>query len=383
MALTTLDRVKNYIGRSEIIENGLSVYCSATDASAATVAINGSTMTLTITGGANAGTVNIDLTDENTDTLSELVSYIDNLDGWNAELLNMGEIDSTSLIGTGEISCLGISNLKRLKVENTYLLTKLIDEASAMIKNEVGRDIEATTYTKELYSGDGSNWLWLNNYPIISVERVSIGRISPISVSFSATNASRASVEITDTKCILRSVVAGSSNTTELTLADYATLEDLEEAIEAVSGWSARVQDNYGSYPSADLIRAGAKSCLDKWISLEMPKEGETDYEVYAEDGRLYNPYGWTKGYNNICVDYRAGYETIPDDIQSACCELVKLMYGISKRDISVKSEKIGSYQYTVADRIGAIFSTTGKEVMSNLIRTKLQPYYRIVVRGI
>ena len=53
-----------------------------------------------------------------------------------------------------------------------YYLQTLVDMVDAYVKKYTMRDLEETTYTKELYDGPGTNSLVLRNYPIISVTEV-------------------------------------------------------------------------------------------------------------------------------------------------------------------------------------------------------------------
>ena len=53
-----------------------------------------------------------------------------------------------------------------------YYLQTLVDMVDAYVKKYTMRNLEETTYTKELYDGPGTNSLVLRNYPIISVTEV-------------------------------------------------------------------------------------------------------------------------------------------------------------------------------------------------------------------
>lgn len=80
-----------------------------------------------------------------------------------------------------------------------------------------------------------------------------------------------------------------------------------------------------------------------------------TDYHEVFADGILFNEYGWRKGFRNVKVTYIGGYTSIP-----------ALLYGITTKlacdflfnlevNASMKSEKIGDYQYTLADNANLI----------------------------
>lgn len=58
---------------------------------------------------------------------------------------------------------------------------------------------------------------------------------------------------------------------------------------------------------------------------------------------------------NNIQVDYSAGYATIPADVQDAVAHDVYLEFQLRGQDISMKSERIGSYSYERVVRTGSL----------------------------
>src|SRR5512138_383817 len=69
--LTTVDEAVAYLGATPE-RDGFWAYCSASDATAATIQINDLTATLTITGGAAAATTTITYTTATTNTMSEM-----------------------------------------------------------------------------------------------------------------------------------------------------------------------------------------------------------------------------------------------------------------------------------------------------------------------
>lgn len=67
-----------------------------------------------------------------------------------------------------------------------------------------------------------------------------------------------------------------------------------------------------------------------------------------AESGIVYLDNWWGSFYimpvNKIIIEYTAGYEEIPGEIENACIELVKDMYANRNSSVRVDSERIGSY---------------------------------------
>jgi uncharacterized phiE125 gp8 family phage protein len=65
---------------------------------------------------------------------------------------------------------------------NDALLTRIIDSCSSYIESWLNRKILQASYT-ENYNGSGSSALTLTNYPIISLQSVSIGGVAQAIVS--------------------------------------------------------------------------------------------------------------------------------------------------------------------------------------------------------
>jgi len=265
--------------------------------------------------------------------------------------------------------------------DDDRLIDQMVTQASVLIAKELGYNPVSTTY-REFYSGDGGYNLWLENIPVTSVDMVSVSRSTAATIEYDATDASRATVEVTTNKLRLRKVVSGTVTLDELVLSDYATFTALETAVEALGNWTVVVTDNWATFDPTDLVPVPARDANNRTTNLDVPEECEAEYELFGEEGRLYNPYGWTAGNNNICVRYTAGWDEIPEPLQSACAELTKMLYDTSRRDVSLRSESIGDYKYTVADRLDAAFSASGDTKTSNMISLKLMRYRRAILFG-
>jgi len=272
---------------------------------------------------------------------------------------------------------LGITNILQ-----DDLLQILINQASVIISKELATGVVAKEYTQEVHSGDGDLYLMLNNYPVIDVSRVAVGRDTAMTVEYSSGDASHATVQVTAKKVKLKKTVSGIVTTNDFPISDYATVDLLETAIDATTGWDADVASSFTGYPANDLIPIAAYYANEAKASLEIPQQNDVDVEIDNVGWSiLYNPFGWDTGIRNIIVDYRAGYERedIPEPLASACMELTSILFNMSQKDLSLKSESIGSYKYSVADRVGAMFSSTGVQNLSNTVAMKIAPYRRIV----
>ncbi len=71
----------------------------------------------------------------------------------------------------------------------------------------------------------------------------------------------------------------------------------------------------------------------------------------------------WCWGHANVLIDYDHGYETLPDDLHTACLEIAASNYvGAVSRAGNVESEQIGSYAITYG--VASNTSATGAQAI-------------------
>lgn len=252
-----------------------------------------------------------------------------------------------SLVNMAEIVYfLGIENVS---VEDNNLLM-IRDSVEAWVQNIFCRRTFAVTVYKEKYNGSGNKYLTLNNYPIVSLSRLSIGTDDVISIK--NTNAgAHAAVTVNSTDVVL--VKDGTINT--LSLTTYSTMTTLVSAINLLSGWTATLLDSdYSTYPSNILLEKYGLQCINNnYVYLTMPDEGEDDFEVDPTTAIIYSPFGFPVGVRNIYVDYSAGLATIPDDLKLAIMIIVKYIWQRrSEESFGTSSYGIGGLSMSFKDVI-------------------------------
>ncbi len=231
-----------------------------------------------------------------------------------------------------------------------FTLKNMRDSVEAWVQNVYcRRTLESTAY-KEKYDGTGNNYLTLDNYPIISFNRLSIGTDDAISIKNTNTGA-HAAVTVNSTSVVL--VKDGTTNT--LSLTTYSTMTTLVAAINLLSGWTAALLDSdYATYPSSILLEKYGLQCINNnYVYLEMPDEGEDDFEVNPTTGIIYSPFGFPVGVRNIYVDYTAGLSTIPEDLKLAIKIIVKYLYQRrSEESFGAASFSTGGISVSFAEEI-------------------------------
>jgi hypothetical protein len=235
--------------------------------------------------------------------------------------------------------------------------SRLIDElakaVSSAVKKYCGRDFVATDYD-ELYSGTGTRYLYLRNYPTLSVSRVATGLTTVLRITNTSASNQRATVAVTSTGLELVRVASGTETSdTSLTFDSYATLGSLAAAVTALgNGWGATVPDSaFSTWASSDLrALQGALNARNVVAELRFHAEDLAGYEVDADRGWLVYGGGaptvwgdyrgvWAPGLHNYRVVYSAGYAVVPEDVQAACAAWVAVLFYQAKRDPGLRQE--------------------------------------------
>lgn len=258
------------------------------------------------------------------------------------------------------------------------LLNMMNDQATSMIEAELGTVINATNITNEAHNGEGFYDLVLNNYPLIEVTRLSQGIEDVITVRY-GDDTVPATVQVNSSSVVLKDAAGGQWNTHTLTRSDFTTISDVGVRINAVSGWSAVVAENYEYFPAEDIVNTPALNVRNSYAYIKIPEDSGWDYQIKSEKNAiLYNAFGWGKGIRDIYINYRAGYETVPNGLKSAALELVKYLYNSVSADMAYETEKIGDYSYKHASYAGNIFGDSISKTIPTTINVKLNPYRRI-----
>lgn len=344
ISLTDTATVLDYLG-IDAQKDALWIYYSAS-ASSATVQVALDHLILEHNGGGDA---DFDLTNASYNTITELVAAINAVANWEAGAICHGSSDTTDLLETGQLDCLGSENEIALRITGDYLIAELINRASDFLNRYCNRTLKTTSYTLERYSGVGAK-LFLNNYPVTAIVQICDGTLNGITVQYTSSTAYNAYVIVSTTGVNL--IVDGTALGAELTFATYPTLATMAAAINGQAGWAASVfNSDYNSYPSSQLFQKMNRFALNQYAYLEIPGEPIDEYEVDYDNGVVNFSPEFYKGFLNVFVSHTSGFTTIPYSLEQMCIDLVKYKYDKRDKDSAVQSERIGSvYQYTLKD---------------------------------
>jgi hypothetical protein len=241
-------------------------------------------------------------------------------------------------------------------------INTLITACSRAIERYCRRRFTATDHD-ELYSGRGERNLYLRNFPIRSVKSVRYRPVTVLKITNNTAHTPQARVEVLPAGLRLTRVTSGVTTTTTsgLTYAGNVAISALATAVNgADTGWSAQGQ-GYDDWPSADLYcpngmvteydyapaGQGALQCVAgslaevKMHTYELqgyqinPRQGALLRAIPYTDPELLHPEDliWPVGINNFRVQYNAGFDTIPEDLQEACAQLVAYHFRIGPRE--------------------------------------------------
>ena len=267
-------------------------------------------------------------------------------------------VDTYALVTLAQLkNWLGITS-----TDDDVILEDAIDRATSIIETHCDRKLKSRVFY-EFVMPQGERTVTVDNYPIISIDTIAYG--SAISMTIESDSASTdvlATVENNGTNIRLRKVASdGTSTTATLALADYLTTSAIVNYINAsVSGWSATLTENAYSF---SLYRFGGRGVIDAPCNFEYPRDNVSEYRVDYSTGLIHliadrfpgirsddaSANRFPSGFYPVFVQYTAGFETVPADLQQVCIEVAADLYRERKQDKTITSESLGDYSYTQA----------------------------------
>ena len=243
------------------------------------------------------------------------------------------------------------------------VLTELINIVSDKIEKYCNRRFKASDYVERL-DGDREQFFSVKNYPIVYVNRVASGSEDAMTVKYDGSGI-RANAQVyydeegQNGGVRLRSFSsAGAKTETNILFSSKASTNALVSQINSsVTDWSATELVNV---PTAELRPLGGQEAKGRSVKLTYSDEQQDDdYYVDYSAGTLkfsdWEDFGWPsgtsrmpRGRRNVVIDYRGGYETIPDDITGVVNEMVSEAFGKRNTNTALASESIGGYSYSL-----------------------------------
>lgn len=277
-----------------------------------------------------------------------------------------------ALISTAELE----AELTTLTTAQKAFETAVISAASNALRRWCGTVLESQAIDEICTPDPRTRRCFLKNKHVTDVSRVAFGPTGLLMISNTSAGGSRASVKFnvsgdppwtSATGITLTSRASGVDTTTSLDFATYLTINDLQTAIGAVSGWTATQYDptTYGTWATADLdVDAGVRSATSTgqaatlWAYVQDVPDWEFDPLAgvivlkqlwghnMGEYGDIRRPWG-------VKVSYTAGWLVIPDDLKQACVIVCKAIYdGIRLSGMFTSETSPEGYSYQLPARM-------------------------------
>ena len=361
-ALTSVDRLLDelQISRSELLTIALDVWADDSVATAATVSISLTGITIANTGGTVPGPTT--LTWATYTTVTAVVVAIKTLAGWSARVQGVGVAASTDIEPLLSTACLTFDQRAQVEMVATYRLERVIDGATSDIEAYCGRQFRTRSYSSWL-DGTGRNKFYLFSPPVTAVSRLSIGQRQQLTVEHTATDAARATVAVTGTQVTLVVYDAAGATTSALTFVANATLDDMATAINALSGWAATNEStseiDEGAILSTDLRPTPALDALNDDALLFVPAREMQLYQLDEATGLLTGAW-FPEGHVNVFVEYTGGFSVstdgstptqLPQAIETACLRLAKWRFQRALLDEGPRVLQVGPKEVTLGAR--------------------------------
>jgi len=230
---------------------------------------------------------------------------------------------------------------------NDSLLSNLITRVQSLIETYCERTFDSTAYTSWLH-GDGTNILYLPQWPVTALTRIAIGRRSAGSLIHSNSLAYSVIAQNDGTTfTVTEHLKSGTDNTASATIAAATSISALMTDLEGdVTSLSSSLASDLQDYPSAELEIFYGREMINGSLNLILPDKNIQDFRLDTNEGSLYRMTGWPAGWENVYVAYTAGYSTIPGALAQIAIEVIADVYQSSSINTTLKREKIGDYEY-------------------------------------
>lgn len=356
--LTTVQKAKTYL-RERVdgyTASGVVIYHDMTgNVDAATVKVTSTHLILE----TNLARVTFRLEDPFFSTLTLLVAAINALPGWHASLQIDGSTPTSSIIPTASTSVLRAENSGVLNVGADWLLSVLINAVSLEIEHAINDTVLQGTYS-DIYQG-GSDEYTVRHIPVTEIIGAYGQQENAFSVYVSAAVA-RSSVEVTLTQLKLKTVINGITTSVTIDLANH-TMASLSDAIAGQQYYSTSYETALAGLAAVDLIPAGPIAVTSTGVSLSCWSSAPAIDRIDYGSGVIYllSP---LPPKSKIKIVYKAGYVTVPADLELIALDLVGALWDRRPRDMSLESERMSGYSWDAK-----------KLLMDTDVRRRLAPY--------
>jgi hypothetical protein len=223
------------------------------------------------------------------------------------------------------------------------ILQQTIDRASIAAQTYCGRKFVQQDYI-EIRDTTGQARLALRQSPVSVVRFVGVGWDSVLSINSTVASDAFVSVAMNGQHLHLYRIASnGGATQTTISLANNDVTTELAAAINSHTGFLAATLLNV---PTEYIRKLVGRDLKNSTAYLEAPTDSFTDYIADLDAGIIHG-----RGLDlprSMLIDYTAGYEEVPLDVQQAVMMIAQRIYHGRKRDFGVQSESLGGYSYSL-----------------------------------
>lgn len=235
------------------------------------------------------------------------------------------------------------------------LVSTIRDDVEQDILSQNRDDFASASYVHQLYSGDGTRYLRLRNWPVTALSSIAISKRVVVQIRNTSQDTTTALVDVDVTAKTLtltrKTALITSSTSIGLTGASSDTIAELISTInDEGDGWDAIIGDSrFADMFSTELLEVKGLNVADIEDSGSPPYEDLlapdplTQVDVNEDTGMMYLPGGWPVGNRNVIVSYTGGFSTIPGDLKGTVLRMVKMIYDkVQERADGIKTLSLG-----------------------------------------
>lgn len=229
-------------------------------------------------------------------------------------------------------------------------LEQAINVATHQIEGWIGHHVKQRRVIEWTTSG-GEGHVVLKHPPVGHVHYIGSGRMSAMTVERTVATDIVASVTLVDGRMTLVRVQAdGTETINQAQFANHKTSSALVTHINTLTGFRATLARNC---KAEYLHRFAGRDLINSTLTMTFADNAQLDTRVDNDRGIVYlvaseDGGSWPRGDLSLVVDYDAGWETVPYDIEAACRQLAAGLYYSRQRDTTLASEALGDYSYTL-----------------------------------
>ena len=234
-------------------------------------------------------------------------------------------------------------------------ITELINAVTDQAERITGRQFVARDH-RAFLTTSVRRWT-VPHWPVLALYGAWTGNNVVLDATYTPGTADRATVTVMESEVRLYTFDSSSGQTTtSLTFADNLTVDAMATAIAAETGWAATSYND--NVPCEDLL-PGTRSAWSTTAKLEAPTEPDDGVildrprglltfttATRPESGSILRSH---PAHNRV-VKYRAGFDTVPDDLVHIACELTADAFRGASLNGNLASESLGDWSYSLAD---------------------------------